>query len=151
MRIIIQVVKNASVTIDNKLVSEIKRGYLLFVGFSTHDDAEIVYKMCDKLLSLRLFPDENGKTNKSLFDVGGEILSVSQFTLYASLKDGRRPSFIEAKKADEANELYNLFNDCLRKANVKLSTGVFKAMMDVSLINEGPMTIILDSKELFNK
>lgn len=105
--------------------------------------------MANKLLSLRLFDDENGKTNLSLKDVNGEILSISQFTLYASVKDGRRPSFVNALNPKEASELDDYFNQCLKDAGYKVETGIFGAMMKIDLVNDGPFTTILDSKELF--
>ncbi len=105
--------------------------------------------MANKLLSLRLFDDENGKTNLSLKDVNGEILSISQFTLYASVKDGRRPSFVNALNPKEASELYDYFNQCLKDVGYKVETGIFGAMMKIDLVNDGPFTTILDSKELF--
>lgn len=148
MRIIIQNTKNASVSIDNKIVGEITHGFCLLVGFAHSDTEEIVTKMADKMLSLRVFDDENGKTNLSLKDVNGEILSVSQFTLYANVKEGRRPSFVDAMKPDEAKKLYVYFNDYLAKQGYNVKTGVFGAMMEVSLVNNGPFTTILDSKEI---
>ena len=148
MKIVLQVVKKASVTIDEKLISEIDTGYLLLVSFTQGDTHEIVEKMVQKIAKLRVFLDENGKTNLSIFDVNGEILSVSQFTLYANLKKGNRPSFIEALKGDESILLYKDFNDELRKNNLKVNEGVFGADMKINLINDGPFTIVLDSKEL---
>lgn len=149
MRIITQNVINASVSIDNKIVGSISRGFCLFVGFTQGDNKEIVDKMVNKLLGLRLFNDENGKTNLSLKDIGGEILSISQFTLYGSVKDGRRPAFIDAMRPDEASDLYDYFNEKLRESEFKIETGVFGADMKISLVNDGPFTMILDSKELF--
>lgn len=148
MKIVLQVVKKASVTIDEKLVSEIEKGYLLLVSFTQGDNHEIVQKMSQKVAKLRVFLDENGKTNLSIFDVNGEILSVSQFTLYANLKKGNRPSFIEALKGEESILLYKDFNDELRKNNLEVKEGVFGADMKINLINDGPFTIVLDSKEL---
>ncbi|MCR5332904.1 MAG: D-tyrosyl-tRNA(Tyr) deacylase [Bacilli bacterium] len=149
MRILIQNVIDAKVSIDNKIVGKISRGFCLFVGFTHSDDKEMVDKMVNKLLSLRLFNDENGKTNLSLKDIGGEILSISQFTLYGSLKDGRRPAFIDAMRPDEATKLYDYFNEKLRESEFNIQTGVFGADMKVTLTNDGPFTIMLDSKELF--
>ena len=148
VKIVLQVVKKASVTIDEKLVSEIEKGYLLLVSFTQGDNHEIVQKMAQKVAKLRVFLDENGKTNLSIFDVNGEILSVSQFTLYANLKKGNRPSFIEALKGEESIILYKDFNDELRKNNLEVKEGVFGADMKINLINDGPFTIVLDSKEL---
>ena len=148
MRVIIQNVNRASCTIDHKIVGEISRGFCLFVGFTHTDTKERVEKMVNKLVSLRLFDDENGKTNLSLSDIGGSILSISQFTLYASVKDGRRPSFVNAMKPDEASNLYDYFNKCLRNAGYKVETGVFGAEMIIDIKNHGPFTTLLDSQEL---
>ena len=149
MRLVIQNVINASCTIDNKIVGQISRGFCLFVGFTHDDNKEIVDKMVNKLLSLRVFNDENGKTNLSLKDVGGEILSISQFTLYGSVKDGRRPAFIDAMRPNEASALYDYFNSKLEESEFRIQKGVFGEDMKISLINDGPFTLILDSKELF--
>lgn len=149
MKIVCQNVKQASVSINKKIVGEITHGFCLLVGFTHLDNEEIVTKMADKLLNMRVFDDENGKTNLSLSDVKGEILSVSQFTLYASLNEGRRPNFLNAMKPEKANELYNFFNCYLRNKGYKVETGRFGEMMEVSLINNGPFTTILDSEELF--
>ena len=148
MRIVVQNVINASVSIDNKIVGKISRGFCLLVGFTHDDNEEIVKKMAEKLVSLRVFEDENGKTNLSLKDVNGEILSISQFTLYASVKDGRRPSFVNAMEPKKASDLYNFFNFYLEELGYKPEKGVFGADMKVSLINDGPFTTIIDSKEL---
>ncbi len=148
MRLLIQCVDKASVTIENKLYSSIDKGYLVFVSFTYGDNEEIMNKMATKMLNMRIFPDENGKTNLSLKDVDGKILSVSQFTLYADLKHGNRPSFINCLSPKDANELYNKFNDFLKNQNYIVKTGVFGADMKVELINNGPFTIILDSKEI---
>ena len=148
MRVLIQNVDRASCTISNKIVGEISRGFCLFVGFTHTDTKERVEKMVNKLVSLRLFDDENGKTNLSLSDIGGSILSISQFTLYASVKDGRRPSFVNAMKPDEASNLYDYFNDCLRNAGYNVETGVFGAEMIIDIKNHGPFTTLLDSQEL---
>ena len=149
MRIIVQNVTRASCEVNQKIVGSISRGFCLFVGFTNGDNKEVVSKMANKILSLRLFDDENGKTNLSLKDVNGEILSISQFTLYASVKDGRRPSFVNALNPKEASELYDYFNQCLKDAGYKVETGIFGAMMKIDLVNDGPFTTILDSKELF--
>ena len=148
MRIIVQNVTRASCEVNKKIVGSISRGFCLFVGFTNGDNKEVVSKMANKLLSLRLFDDENGKTNLSLKDVNGEILSISQFTLYASVKDGRRPSFVNALNPKEASALYDYFNQCLKDAGYKVETGIFGAMMKIDLVNDGPFTTILDSKEL---
>ena len=148
MRIVLTTVLSASVTIDNEVVGKINRGFCVLVGFTHDDSKERVERMVNKLVSLRLFDDENGKTNLSLEDVGGSILSISQFTLYASLKDGRRPSFVNAMRPDEATKLYDYFNECLRKTGIHIETGVFGADMKIDLENNGPFTTILDSEEL---
>ena len=148
MRIVVQNVNRAKCTIDNKIVGEISRGFCVFVGFTHLDTKETVEKMVNKLVSLRLFDDENGKTNLSLNDINGSILSISQFTLYASVKDGRRPSFVDAMRPDEATKMYDYFNECLRNTGIHIETGVFGADMKIELLNDGPVTIILDSEEL---
>ena len=148
MRIVLTTVLSASVTIDNQVVGQIGRGFCLLVGFTHEDNQEIVDKMIDKMLSLRVFPDENGLTNLSIYDIKGEILSVSQFTLYADLAKGRRPSFINAMKPDEAKELYAYFNEQVKAKYGAVETGVFGADMKVSSVNDGPFTIILDSEEI---
>jgi D-tyrosyl-tRNA(Tyr) deacylase len=149
MRVLLQEVLSASVKIDGKEVGAISRGYLLFVAFTAGDDERILQRMAEKVLKLRVFPDENGKTNKSLADVGGSVLSVSQFTLYADAKEGNRPSFVKAMRPEEVKPLFALWNNYLRQALPSLQTGVFGADMKVSLINDGPFTLWLDSEELF--
>lgn len=149
MRIIVQVVKNAKVEVEDKILSEIEKGFLLFVGFKDDDDHQIIDKMIEKLLKLRIFSDMNGKTNLCLNDVNGAILSISQFTLYASLKDGNRPSFVKAKKYDAAKECYNYFFNQLKQRHPNSFDGLFGADMQVSLTNDGPATYILDSEVLF--
>ena len=148
MRIVLTTVLSASVTIDNQVVGQIGRGFCLLVGFTHDDNQEVVDKMIGKMLSLRVFPDENGLTNLSIYDIRGEILSVSQFTLYADLAKGRRPSFINAMKPDAAKELYNYFNEQLKAKYGAAQTGVFGADMKVNSVNDGPFTVILDSKEI---
>ena len=149
MRVVLSTVKEASVTIDERMVAKIGRGFLLLVGFTDGDDRDIVDKMVDKILSLRVFPDEHGQINISLLDVNGSILSVSQFTLYANASKGRRPSFVDALRPGEAEPLYDYFNEQLENKYGKVQTGVFGADMKVSSINDGPFTLLLDSKELF--
>ena len=150
MKVVLQTVKEAHVDILGKTVGSISNGYLLLVGFTSGDDREIVTKMVDKLLKLRVFPDEKGQINLSLDDVKGDILSVSQFTLYADVTGGRRPSFVGAMRPHEAEPLYDFFNEELARLSGKhISTGVFGADMKVRSINDGPFTLILDSKELF--
>ena len=149
MRVVLTTVLEAKVEIDNKTIGSISRGYLLLVGFTDGDDREVVEKMVDKILSLRVFPDEHGQINISLQEVNGSILSVSQFTLYANASKGRRPSFVDALRPGEAEPLYDYFNQLLEEKHGKVSTGVFGADMKVSSINDGPFTLLLDSKELF--
>lgn len=148
MRLVIQRVSEASVEIEGKINGEIKEGFMVLVGITNDDNKEVAEKMADKLIHLRIFEDENEKLNLSLMDVEGEILSISQFTLYANCKKGRRPSFLDAAKPDLSKPLYEYFNEYLTKKGVHVETGIFGAMMNVSLINEGPTTIILDSKEI---
>ena len=149
MRVVLTTVLEAKVKINNKTVGQISRGYLLLVGFTDGDNKETVDKMIDKILSLRVFPDEHGQINISLQDVNGSILSVSQFTLYANATKGRRPSFVDALRPGEAEPLYDYFNQQLELKHEKVSTGVFGADMKVESINDGPFTLLLDSKELF--
>lgn len=148
MRIVIQRVSKAKVTIDNIVNGEINNGFLLLVGFTKGDNEITIDKMVDKVINLRIFDDADGNMNLSLIDTLGSILSISQFTLYADAKKGRRPSFIDALNKDDAINLYKLFNDKLRLQNIKVEEGIFGADMDVKLINNGPVTIILDSKEV---
>ena len=143
MRIVLQIVNEASVEVEKKIVANIQKGYLLLVGFFK-DDTEIeVKKMAEKISKLRVFPDENGKTNLSLNNVGGAILSVSQFTLCADLNGTNRPSFSDSAKREDAIKLYDLFNDELIKYGFEVQTGVFGADMKVNLINDGPFTLVL--------
>ena len=149
MRVVLTTVLEAGVKINERLVAKISRGYLLLVGFTNGDDKETVDKMVEKILSLRVFPDENGQINISLQDVNGSILSVNQFTLYANASKGRRPSFVDALRPGEAEPLYDYFNQQLELKHGKVQTGVFGADMKVESINDGPFTLLLDSKELF--
>ena len=150
MRVVLSTVKEAKVEINEKVVGAISRGFLLLVGFTDGDDKQIVDKMVDKILSLRVFPDDHGQINISLQDVNGAILSVSQFTLYANAAKGRRPSFVDAMNPGQAEPLYQYFNEQLEAKYGHLSTGIFGADMKVYSINDGPFTLLLDSKELFN-
>lgn len=150
MKVILQKVKKASVSVDGKIVGEIDKGYCLLVGVhkeSTKADAKYLAK---KIVEARLFEDENEKLNLGLKDVNGSILSVSQFTLYADTKKGKRPSFTNAASAEEANELYNKFNEYLREEEIKVETGIFQTMMEVNIINDGPVTIIYEKLSLGN-
>ncbi len=148
MKVVLQRVKNASVTIDGIKVSKISLGYLLLVGIKNGDEKEDVKKVAEKVANLRIFEDENQKMNLSLKDVNGEILSVSQFTLYADCRHGRRPSFTEAARPEIANPLYEYFNEVLRERGFTVKTGVFGADMKVELLNDGPVTILLESDRL---
>ena len=144
MKIILQKVKKASVSVDNKIVGSIDKGYCLLVGVhkeSTEEDAKYLAK---KVAQARLFEDENDKINLSLKDVGGSILSVSQFTLYADTKKANRPSFTSAAGAEKANELYEKFNKFLREEGVTVETGIFQTMMEVNIVNDGPVTIVYE-------
>ena len=144
MKIVLQKVKKASVRVDNKVVGSIDKGYCLLVGVhkeSTEEDAKYLAK---KISQARLFEDENDKINLSLKDVGGSILSVSQFTLYADTKKGNRPSFTSAAGAEKANELYEKFNEFLREEGVTVETGIFQTMMEVNIVNDGPITIVYE-------
>lgn len=149
MRVVLTTVLEAKVEIKGKTVGQINRGFLLLVGFTDGDNKETVEKMVDKILSLRVFPDEHGQINISLSEVNGSILSVSQFTLYANTAKGRRPSFVDALRPGEAEPLYDYFNQLIENKYGKLSTGIFGADMKVSSINDGPFTLLLDSKEMF--
>lgn len=145
MKVIIQRVSTSSVEINKKIVGKIDNGYMVLVSFTNGDTKEIVNKMVNKIVNLRIFEDENDKLNYSLKDVNGSILSISQFTLYAKL-NGRRPSFTDALNYKEASLLYDYFNEQLKNKEVHVETGVFGEDMKVSLINDGPITIIIDSK-----
>ena len=148
MKIVVQRVKESSVTIDGKVHGQIEKGFMVLVGFCDGDNEIIIDKMIDKMIHLRVFEDTNGKMNLSLGDVKGSILSISQFTLYANCKKGRRPSFIDAAKPEVAIPLYDYFNEKIREQGIHLETGIFGADMKVSLINDGPITIVLDSEEI---
>ena len=145
MRVVIQRVKNASVSINNKLYNEINNGMLILVGFTDGDTSQDIDYIVRKVINLRVFDDESGVMNKSILDVGGSILSVSQFTLYADTRKGNRPSYVKALNGDIANKLYNEFNSKLSEF-INEKTGVLGADMQVGLINDGPVTIMIDSK-----
>ena len=148
MKFVIQRVQNASVTVDNEIIGSIGKGLLILIGVSNSDTEEIADKMLKKACNLRIFSDENDKTNLSLKDVDGELLLVSQFTLYANCKKGNRPSFIDAGNPDHANKLYNYIIEQASSYTEKVAHGEFGADMKVSLLNDGPFTIVLDSDEL---
>lgn len=145
MRIVIQRVNHASVTIEGVVVSSINQGYLILLGISDTDTKEMLQKYVDKIVNMRIFADENGKTNLSIKDVGGSMLIVSQFTLYADCRKGNRPSFTKAGAPDHANELYEEFVRLCREQIENVGTGEFGADMKVSLENDGPFTICIDS------
>ena len=148
MKFVIQRVTNASCRVDDQITGQINRGFLVFIGVSDEDTTEIADKMTKKLLGLRIFEDENGKTNLALKDVEGELLLISQFTLYADCKKGNRPSFIRAGKPDAAEEMYqHIIKKCKEEIPV-VECGIFGADMKISLLNDGPFTIILDSDEI---
>ena len=149
MKYVIQRVTRANVKVDNEIIGEIGRGYMVLIGVSDTDTEAVADRMTAKLLGLRIFEDENGKTNLSLKDVGGELLLISQFTLYADCRHGNRPSFIGAGKPDHANALYEYIIKKCRDAGYRTETGSFGADMKVELINDGPFTVVLDSAELF--
>ena len=144
MKVLVQRVKNAQVEVDNKVVGNIQNGLLVFVGFTDGDSSSNIDYLVDKIINLRIFDDENGIMNKSLLDINGSILSVSQFTLYADTTKGRRPSYSKALKGEEAIILYDEFNQKLRNTSLHIETGIFGAEMLVSLINDGPITIMLE-------
>ena len=148
MRFVIQRVTEASVTIDGERSGKIGKGYLVLIGVADTDTKEIADKMIRKMIGLRIFEDEQGKTNLSLADVDGGLLLVSQFTLYANCKRGNRPSFIEAGKPDMANEMYEYIIEKCRESVDEVQTGEFGADMKVQLLNDGPFTILLDSDQL---
>ena len=151
MKFVIQRVKNASVEVDNKKVGKINKGFLVLIGITHEDTTETADYMVKKLINLRVFDDENDKMNLGLNDVNGELLLISQFTLYANCQNGNRPAFIDAAKPDRANELYEyIINECKKQIEV-VKTGIFGADMKVNLLNDGPVTIIFDSDVLVKK
>ncbi len=145
MKVVVQRSKHSSVSVNNELISEINSGLVLLVGIAVDDDMSDLDYIVRKVLNLRIFDDDAGVMNKSIIDVGGEILSISQFTLQASTKDGNRPSYVNAMKGDDAIKLYEEFNKKLNES-VKTLPGVFGADMQVNILNDGPITIIIDSK-----
>ncbi|NEU54678.1 D-aminoacyl-tRNA deacylase [Bacillus altitudinis] len=147
MRLVVQRVTSASVKVEEEITGAINEGYMVLVGVTHEDTEEDVHYLAEKLAHLRIFEDENGKMNHSLLDVKGSVLSVSQFTLYGDTRKGRRPNFMKAAKPDVANSLYEYFNETLREKGIHVETGRFGAMMDVSLTNSGPVTMLMDSKE----
>lgn len=150
MRVLIQRVKHASCTVDGNITGQIQSGYLLFVGITHEDNEHIADLMADKIINLRINDDENGKMNLSIQDVGGDILSVSQFTLYANCIKGRRPGFDQSANKDLAIHLYDYLNKALREKGMHVEEGIFGADMKIDLLNDGPITIMLDSEVIFN-
>ncbi|MBQ2582936.1 MAG: D-tyrosyl-tRNA(Tyr) deacylase [Erysipelotrichaceae bacterium] len=148
MKLVVQRVTEASCTVDGKVTGSIGHGFMVLVGFGLQDDEATARKMAEKLSRLRIFDDEEGKINRSIFDVNGKILSISQFTLYANCCKGNRPSFTDALSGERAIRLYEYFNSCLRDLSLEVEEGIFGADMKISLVNDGPVTIILDSEEL---
>ena len=148
MKFVIQRVKHAEVTVDGNTIGRIGKGYMVLIGVSNCDDEAIADKMLDKMIKLRIVEDENGKTNLTLADVGGELLLISQFTLYANCKKGNRPSFIEAGTPDKAEQLYEYIIDKCKSRVQVVERGEFGADMKVGLLNDGPFTIVLDSKDI---
>jgi D-tyrosyl-tRNA(Tyr) deacylase len=146
LKVVLQRVKTASVSIEGKVEGAIGRGLLLLVGIAETDKPEDIEFVAKKCVELRIFEDNQKKMNRSLLDVNGEILSISQFTLLADTRKGRRPSFISAASPEKAASYYHQFNDRLAAMGIKIKTGVFGAMMDIALVNDGPVTIIIDSK-----
>lgn len=144
MRIVLQRVASASVTVDGEVTGRIGRGYLVLLGVGQADTEEDCRRLADKMINLRIFPDENDKINLSLSDVGGELLVVSQFTLYADCRKGNRPNFIQAGKPDEAERLYSYFAEYCRSKGKHVETGIFGADMKVELVNDGPFTLVLE-------
>ncbi|MGG7176452.1 D-aminoacyl-tRNA deacylase [Clostridium paraputrificum] len=149
MRAVVQRVSSSSVTVDNKVIGSIGRGFNLLLGISKEDTVEDLKYIKDKVLNLRVFEDENDKMNLSLLDVKGEILAISQFTLYGDCRKGRRPNFMNAMGGDKAKELYEEFVEILKESGLKVEVGEFGAHMHVDIQNDGPVTILLDSKKEF--
>ena len=147
MKVIIQRSKNSCVLVNNNVVGSIDNGFVILVGFNINDTIDDINYIVNKIMKLRVFDDENGIMNLSIKDVDGSILSISQFTLYANTKEGNRPSYSYAMKSKEAEYLYDKFNELLKKENIKVSTGIFGENMEVTIRNDGPVTIIIDSKE----
>lgn len=149
MRAVVQRVSSASVSVNGKMIGKIGNGLLVFLGVRSSDTRDDADYLVDKLLNLRIFEDNDGKMNRSLVEISGELLVVSQFTLYGDVRRGRRPSFIEAAPPERANTLYEYFVSQSKRQTKKVATGQFQAMMDVQLVNSGPVTILLDSEKTF--
>jgi D-aminoacyl-tRNA deacylase len=151
MRLVIQRVSSARVTVSHSTVGEIGTGLLVLMGVSRNDTAEDAKYLVEKVLGLRIFPDEEGKMNRNVAEADGSLLVVSQFTLYGDCRKGRRPSFDQAGPPDLAQDVYNYFVECARQGPVRVETGVFQAMMQVELVNSGPVTLIIDSADRAKK
>jgi D-tyrosyl-tRNA(Tyr) deacylase len=149
MRVVVQRSGPASVTVSGQVVGAIDRGFVLLVGVRNGDTERDAEYLAEKVAHLRVFEDENGKMNHDILTVGGSVLSISQFTLYGDVRKGRRPNYMDAARPEEAERLYNQFNDCLRTYGLRVETGRFGEMMQVSLVNDGPVTILLDSQRVF--
>ena len=147
MRVIVQRSLNSYVSVNNNIVGSVDKGLVLLVGFTDGDNIDIIDKVVNKIINLRIFDDELGVMNKSILDINGSILSISQFTLYGNIKKGNRPSYIKAMKSSEAINYYNIFNDKLKKY-LRVETGIFGSDMKVSITNDGPVTIIIESEDL---
>jgi D-tyrosyl-tRNA(Tyr) deacylase len=148
MKVVLQKVKYAKCTVNNENVGSIGNGYLLLVGICDTDNQSIINKIAKKIVDLRIYEDKDGKMNLGIKEVGGDLLSISQFTLYANCKKGRRPSFVKASKPSISEPLYSLFNQALIDLEMKVETGIFGADMQIELLNDGPCTIVLDSDEI---
>ena len=146
MRVLVQRSLESSVTVDKKIVGKIEKGLVLLVGFTEGDTIKEIEYLAKRVVNLRIFDDENGVMNRSLLEVGGSILSISQFTLYADTKKGNRPSYIKALGGEKAKPLYDLFNQKLREYSIEVETGIFGADMKVNILNDGPVTILLESR-----
>lgn len=149
MRVVVQRVNSSKVTVEDEIVGSINKGLNLLIGISKEDTEEDLLYLKDKILNLRIFEDENDKMNLSLLDIKGEILAISQFTLYGDCRKGRRPNFMEAEGGERARTLYERFVELLRESNLKVETGEFGAHMIVDIQNDGPVTLMLDSKKKF--
>jgi len=149
MRAVVQRVSRARVTVEGRVVGEIGAGLMILLGIGRNDASPVAVSMAEKVAHLRIFEDDEGKMNRSLLEVKGSALVVSQFTLYGDARDQRRPSFVAAAPPDQAKKLYEEFSEALRKLGVTVATGVFKAIMSVESVNEGPVTILLDSDKAF--
>jgi D-aminoacyl-tRNA deacylase len=149
MRAVVQRVSRAKVTVEGRITGEIGAGLLVLLGVSHNDTTSSADYLVDKVLGLRIFEDDAGKMNRSVVDIGGAVLAVSQFTLFGDIRRGKRPSFDDAARPEKAKELYDYFVAKLRAAGMRCETGIFQAMMDVELVNSGPVTILIDSEKSF--